>query len=190
MPVASCHNGRMCGRYADAREEEIVEAFTVTRVVAHQPPSRNVAPTQQVRIVVEDAAEPGVDAAPQRVLRAARWGLVPSWAKAIGARPQFNARSETLTVKPSFQAAAAHRRAIFPALGYYEWTPDAQGVKRPYFLRSGDGGVIGFAGIYEWWRVPAGLEVPGAEDGWLCSSTIVTRPATDYFPDGKVLRKA
>jgi hypothetical protein len=52
-----------------------------------------------------------------RVLRTAKWGLSPSWAKdaKIGSR-LINARSETVTEKPSFRAAAsARRRCLVPA---------------------------------------------------------------------------
>jgi len=161
----------MCGRYADPREEEIIAAFDVEVVSGHKEPSRNVSPTQAVRIVVEDAV---------RELRLARWGLVPSWTKAINSRMLLiNARSETLTAKPSFRAAAVHRRAIVPATGYYEWAANPAGRKTPYFLHPDDDSVLGFAGVYEWWRVPDGVTVAGAADGWLCSVAIITRPAMD-----------
>jgi hypothetical protein len=49
-------------------------------------------------------------------------GLLPSWAKdvKIGAR-LINARSETLTEKPAFRAAAARRRCLVPATGYFAY---------------------------------------------------------------------
>ena len=162
----------MCGRYADPREEEIVDAFDVRRVSRHQPASSNVCPTQTVRIVVDQPGQP-------RELRGARWGLVPSWARGLDGRPLINARAETVTAKPSFRQAAQRRRAIVPATGYYEWAPGPGRTKTAYFLHPDDDGVLGLAGLYEWWRTPAGLEVDGADGGWLCSMTIITRPATD-----------
>ena len=170
----------MCGRYADPREEDIIEAFDVQKVTARREASRAIAPTDLVRIVVEDAAAAKREERPVvRELRLARWGLVPSWAKALDKRNLLiNARAETVTVKPSFRVAAARRRAIVPAIGYYEWTTE-NGRKIPYFLHAPDDSVLGFAGLYEWWRVPEGLSLPGVEDGWLCSMTIITRPAAD-----------
>lgn len=170
----------MCGRYADAREEEIVEAYDVHAVSWHGPPSVNVCPTDVVGIVIEDGARAAREGAPAvRELRPARWGLVPSWSKAMPPRPLINARAETLAEKPSFRVAAARRRAIVPALGYYEWATDATGRKTPFFLHPEAGGVIGFAGVYEWWRPPEGVAITGMDDGWLCSMAIVTRPAMD-----------
>ena len=174
--------GDMCGRYADAREEEIVEAFDVRRILRHQEASANVCPTQTVRIVVDPAERP-------RQLCGARWGLVPSWARGIDGRPLINARAETVTAKPSFRQAAQRRRALVPAAGYYEWATGPEKAKTAYFLHPDDDGVLGFAGLYEWWRLPSESQ-PGlvdlsklddgcVADGWLCSTTIITRPATD-----------
>ena len=169
----------MCGRYADALEGAIVDWFDVQVVTGRKEPSRNVSPTQSVWVVVEDAAAAHRAEAPvARELRLARWGLVPSWASAPASRPLINARAETVTAKPSFRAAAARRRAIVPAAGYYEWV-GGPGGKTPFFLHAAGEPVLGFAGLYEWWRVPDGLALPAAVDGWLCSATIVTRPATD-----------
>jgi len=51
-----------------------------------------------------------------------RWGLVPSWAPdpSIGNR-MINARSETLTEKPSFKQLLGTHRCLIPADGFYEW---------------------------------------------------------------------
>lgn len=167
----------MCGRYADPREEEIIDAFGVQIVNGHKEPSLNVAPTDVVSIVVDPLRD---DGPLMRELWLARWGLVPSWTKTIDRRSLLiNARSETITVKPSFRSAAGHRRAIVPATGYYEWALQPNGKKVPYFLHSVDDSVLGFAGLYEWWRVPEGTTISGVKDGWLCSTTIITRPATD-----------
>ena len=166
----------MCGCYADAREEELADALDVEVVAGHREPSRNIRPTQLVWVVAA-AAQPGGGAA-VREMGLARWGLVPSWSKVLPSQPLINARAETATVKPSFRVAAARRRAILPAIGYYEWlaTP---GGKTPYFLHRADDAVLGFAGLYEWWKVPDGVAVKGAEDGWLRSVTILTRTAAD-----------
>ena len=70
----------MCGRFVIARErDELAELFEVEvdnlqgSVISH-----NIAPTQMVPIIVERE----VDGMPSRELHPARWGLLPSFAKA------------------------------------------------------------------------------------------------------------
>lgn len=113
----------------------------------------------------------------ERQLRLLDWGLVPSWSKPP-LRPMINARAETLTVKPSFRAAAARRRCLVPANGYFEWQAPAPGArgKQPWFLSAGEGDpVVAFAGIYEAWRDPQG----GPDAPWLLTCAIITRSAPD-----------
>lgn len=165
----------MCGRYAaTASPDELVEEFEIDFVDEQLaelcPPRYNIAPTDPVAAVVERLAEGVVT----RKLVPLRWGLVPSWAKAPTAT-MINARVETVTGKPAFRKAAAARRCVLPALGYYEWrseTPPgaAKPVKQPYFLRRSDGGSLLMAGLYEFWKGPA---------GWVASATIITTEASD-----------
>ena len=135
------------------------------------PPSYNVAPTDPVAIVLDSAkTEP-----PTRRLEAARWGLIPSWAKdpKIGARA-FNARSEELEDKRMFQTALQKRRAIVPSSGYYEWQQQGD-AKVPHFIHPADGGPLLFAGLYEWWKDPSKADDDPAR--WVLSFTILTRDA-------------
>lgn len=83
------------------------------------------------------------------------WGLVPVWAKDTkGAARLFNARSETVTEKPSFRAAATKRRGLVPADGYYEWQVTGDG-KIPRYLHPEDAGqVLSFAALYGFWPDP------------------------------------
>lgn len=90
----------------------------------------------------------------ERMLRSARWGLVPSWSKkGPSGRPLINARVETAAVKPSFRAAFSRRRAIIPADGYYEWTSEPAGDgtvrKQPYYIHPEDDAGLSMAGLYE-----------------------------------------
>jgi putative SOS response-associated peptidase YedK len=164
----------MCGRYAQTRAADALERdLIVDRILGEHPgPSWNVAPTQDVPVVLERVE----DERPERQLRTARWGLVPSWAKdtSIGAR-MINARSETVLEKPAFRKAAARRRALVPMDGYYEWQPQEHGPKTPFFLHAD--APLAAAGLYELWRDPA----RAADDPlrWLWSVTVITRPATD-----------
>jgi putative SOS response-associated peptidase YedK len=134
------------------------------------------------------AGAPQADAAPDpvRQLRTVRWGLVPSWAKdpSIGSR-MINARAETVSVKPAFRRAFAHRRCLLPADGYYEWQQPGEGAadkpgkkaKQPYFIYRADGGSLAFAGLYEFWR-DASLP-DGDPAAWLTTATIITTSAPD-----------
>jgi len=127
------------------------------------------------------AGPAGRDAGEARELRVVRWGLVPFWAKdpKIGSR-MINARAETVSVKPSFRRAFAHRRCLLPADGYYEWYrpgADAKAAKHPYYMYRADGGSLALAGLYELWR---NREFPDDHpDAWLWTSTIITTSAPD-----------
>lgn len=169
----------MCGRYSiTARASDLVAEFDIGLVVDETPPSWNVAPTDPVPAVVE--REPRGDEPeslhPVRQLRTMRWGLVPSWAKdpKIGSR-MINARSETLTEKPSYRSAAARRRCILPAAGFYEWQTES-GKKLPYFLHDPQNPILAFAGLYELWPDP---DIDDDDQRWLWTCTVITRPATD-----------
>jgi putative SOS response-associated peptidase YedK len=159
----------MCGRYASTRRDgDLLRDFQVASVVDEAPePSWNVAPTDPTRIVLERI----VDDLPDRQLRTLSWGLVPSWAKdpRMGSK-LINARSETFTTKPAFSSAAARRRCLVPADGYYEWMTAEDG-KHPMYLY-GDG-PLAFAGLYE--LRPADDD----REHWLWTYTILTCTATD-----------
>ncbi|MGI8760038.1 MAG: SOS response-associated peptidase [Jatrophihabitantaceae bacterium] len=173
----------MCGRYVNvASTADLTDEFDVEEVIGESAaPSWNVAPTDPVRIVVERHLPGDRDAAPVRQLRTVRWGLVPSWSKSrTGAAKMINARVETVTSKPAFKAAAARRRCLTPALGYYEWKR-ADGGKVPYFLHDPDGRGLAMAGLYEIWRDPALSD--DDPDKWLWTCTIITRAATDALGD-------
>lgn len=170
----------MCGRYANsATTAGLYGAFEIDEVVGEElPPSWNIAPTDPVRGIVHRRPRgEDDDVAAVRQLRTLKWGLVPSWSKTkTGGARLINARQETVTVKPAFKTAAARRRALLPADGYFEWqkTPDG---KIPYFLHPEDGGQLAFAGLYELWPDP---ELPDDDPGkWLWTATVITTQATD-----------
>ena len=168
----------MCGRFVVAgAASDLVALFDVSHAADDLPtPSWNVAPTDRVAIVLDSIPKADPEAEPLRRLEAARWGLVPGWAKdlSIGVTA-INARIESLEEKAHFKNAVKKRRALIPATGYYEWHT-VDGVKTPYFIHPPEGELMVFAGLYEWWRNPA--EADDSPNKWLLSTTIVTRDAT------------
>jgi putative SOS response-associated peptidase YedK len=143
----------MCGRYANfLDEQDLLDAFAVAEAAEDArllPPSWNIGPMHLAPIVALTPIGGDVAAPRHRRLIAARWGLVPTWAKdsSMGAK-MFNARSETVTEKPSFRAAFAQRRCLVPASGYYEWQA-REGGKQPYFIYPEDASPLAFAGLWE-----------------------------------------
>jgi putative SOS response-associated peptidase YedK len=169
----------VCGRYVNvAADSDLVEEFDVEDVIEDPPgPSWNIAPTDPVRIVVERTPKDAEEA--RRQLRTARWGLVPSWSRdAKGGAKMINARIETVTEKPAFKSAAARRRCLVPALGYYEWQ-QRDGGKVPHFLHDPDDGLLAMAGLYELWRDRSKSDDDPAR--WLITCTIITQQATDLL---------
>lgn len=168
----------MCGRFVITDyKASIRDAFSVEETSQDElKPSWNVTPMQGIPFVSEQLREGTL----VRRLEIARWGLVPVWSKdpkAAGAR-MINARSETVTEKPSFRTAAAKRRSIIPANGYHEWQKNEDGTKTPHYLHGEDEDqLLGFAGLYEFWADPTKPE--DADDKWLVTATILTRAAHD-----------
>ena len=115
-------------------------------------PRFNIAPTQTIPVIRREAEG--------RKIRKLRWGLIPRWAKeaSIGQR-MINARSETLTEKPSFRPLLYRHRCLIPADGYYEWSKTDTGKKQPYRIIIGDGELFAFAGLWDRWVSPEGKAV-------------------------------
>jgi putative SOS response-associated peptidase YedK len=138
----------MCGRFTQSLTgEAIAQAFDLDDI-PNWTPRYNLAPTQNVPVILMSEAG--------RTFKSLRWGLVPSWAKdlAIGAR-MINARSETVTEKPSFRSAFKKRRCLIAADGFYEWQKE-QGKKQPFYFRLENGQPFGLAGLWEQWQAPEG----------------------------------
>jgi putative SOS response-associated peptidase YedK len=153
----------VCGRYATARSAVDLAALfeALDETGGGLTPDYNVAPTDPVPIVTMGTGG--------RALRVARWGLVPPWARdaRVGAR-MINARAETVMSSNAFAPSFRQRRCLIPADGWYEWCP-GEGGKQPYFLTSGDGAVLVFAGL--WTLSAAGL----------LTSSIVTTAAVGHL---------
>ena len=156
----------MCGRFTlTADQDSFEDRFSLTGFDLGWVPSFNIAPTQEVLTVTNDGSENR----PELM----RWGLVPSWAKdpKIGNR-MINARSETLTEKPSFRTAFKRRRCLIPADGFYEWKREGK-AKKPMLITANPGGLFAFAGLWETWKQPDG--------SWLLTCAIITTSANEFM---------
>ena len=170
----------MCGRFVVARSVgELLTIFEADEIVGDVPGiSYNVAPTQNIAIVVDRAFEKAEDGSPlgelSREIHAARWGLVPRWSKGPGeGAPLINGRIETLLEKPSFKESVFRRRCVIPASGYYEWQVLADGTKQPFYIHAGEDGMLALAGLYEWWLDPTKSKDDPTR--WLLSATTLTK---------------
>ena len=168
----------MCGRYALAKDPAaLAEEFDAADGITGsdwQGPEYNVAPTTTVAAVVDrhprdDAGTPDPSRT-VRSLRPMRWGLVPGWARDVSVGNRLiNARAESIVEKPAFRRAAASRRCLLPADGWFEWLRDGS-HKTPYFMTLPSGASLALAGLWETWRSP---DSP-ADAGPLVSATVVT----------------
>jgi putative SOS response-associated peptidase YedK len=162
----------MCGRYTLKVDTTLAERFALSGDVPELQARYNIAPGQELPVVVANS--------PHRLVLM-QWGLVPFWAKtAREGYKLINARAETVDSKPAFKQAFGQRRCLVPATGFYEWQQVAGG-KQPYHFELTDGGTFAFAGLYSLWHDEGGAE--------LHSYTIITttpndlvRPVHDRMP--------
>ena len=143
----------MCGRFTlTVDPAEIADAFSDYTFPSQFAPRFNIAPTQPVLAIPNDAK----NRADFFV-----WGLIPSWAKdtAIGNK-LINARGETLAEKPSFRGGYKYKRCLILADGFYEWkSQPGSKAKTPYFIHMQDRKPFAFAGLWDEWHSPDGGEV-------------------------------
>ncbi len=144
----------MCGRFTltNVDPNVIAQAFSLDTPPQELSPRYNVAPTQPVASVLQNAEH-------KNQFAWMTWGLIPSWSKdASIASKLINARAETLPEKPSFRSALGKRRCLILADGFYEWKANGKQPKTPMRITLEDGGLFAFAGLYEHWTDPASGE--------------------------------
>lgn len=143
----------MCGRFTlQIPIEELKEIFALVEApTAPFKPRYNIAPTQQIPIIRQYA-----DCTNH--LDSLRWGLIPSWAKEPQPAPLINARSETISVKPTFKHGIRYQRCLIPTSGFYEWKREGD-HKTPMFIHFKDNSPMIFAGIWESWKAPEGQTI-------------------------------
>ncbi len=159
----------MCGRFTLASDAEALnQTFFDFAGPMDLSPRYNISPTQDVAVIVNTSTDTGESSETGQV-EFFHWGLIPSWAKdpKIGNR-MINARSETLSEKPSFRNAYKRRRCLILADGYYEWKKiPGDKLKQPVYIRLKSQKPFALAGLWEVWQVD-GMDEP------LRSCTIIT----------------
>lgn len=133
----------MCGRYTVSVVPEAIEEYFGIKMPEDYHQRYNSAPSQLLPVITNKDPE---------LIQAFKWGLIPSWAKDINiGHKMINARSETITEKPSFKNAFKTKRCLVIADSYYEWKNSEDG-KIPYRIKLSDHEVFAFAGIWEIWN--------------------------------------
>ena len=166
----------MCVRYVlhqtDAALAAIAQALS--RQLAPPEwakPRYNVALTQVMPVVAQGAAGPEV--------RGMMWGYVPFYERG---KPKMrmlpNAKAETAAASAAFRQAAAHRRCLVPANGFYEWRA-AGGRKDPQLFMLRGEEPFAFAGI---WETAEGERIPETFAVLTTEPNDLVRPIHDRMP--------
>ncbi len=109
-----------------------------------------------------------------------RWGLIPSWVKSIDDAnvirfKTFNARAESIDIKPSFSGPFKSKRCIIPVKGFFEWQ-HAGKDKIPWYIYHNANEIISIAGLYDEWVENSTGEVYN-------TFTIITTEANDLMAE-------
>ncbi|MGE3348080.1 MAG: SOS response-associated peptidase [Ramlibacter sp.] len=149
----------MCSNYVPVtRSDRLLSFFGVHRDARTEPPI-DVWPTGLAPFIRLRA--PGGDGRPiERLVDDGHFGLLPPFATEVAAgRRTYNARSETVAIKPSFRDAWRRgQRCIIPAEGVYEPRYNAQGKAERWYIHQPGHVPMGLAGIWTQWRDALGNE--------------------------------
>lgn len=154
----------MCGRFHLVKTPGITELFDKLGVPVTFEDRYNIAPTEQIPVVVDSDGE--------RQVFDARWWLVPSWSSGPDQKyAMFNARAETLSTSRAYRGPFRHRRCLIPASAFIEWTTSAEG-KLPYEITTAKQ-ALAIAGLWDHWQGGSGESI--------YSCTMVTTEAVPAF---------
>ncbi|MDP4603131.1 MAG: SOS response-associated peptidase [Solirubrobacteraceae bacterium] len=143
----------MCGRYTLAPGSLTLfsERFGVPNA-PEQAAGYNIAPGRPIAAVARRSG-----AAPSCEMF--HWGLIPAWSPAAETRyKMINARVETVREKRSYTDLISGHRCLIPADGFFEWQPQAEGPKRPWWFHLADSELFAFAGLWTSWQPQPGVE--------------------------------
>ncbi len=157
----------MCGRYTLAPGSLTLfpERFAVAAPAAslagyNIPPGRPVA-----TILRRDGAPPSGESF--------HWGLIPAWAQSAEKQyKMINARAETVQEKRAYSGLLAQNRCLIPADGFFEWQPQPDGPKQPWWFHLPGAELFAFAGLWTTWQPRPDVEP-------VDSCTILTTAAID-----------
>lgn len=153
----------MCGRFNVIDSPGLQALLRDLGIDLSLPSRANVAPTEQVSLVVHSEHGP--------LLRQARWWLTPAWAPQVDQKyAMFNARSETLGRSRAFRAPFRHQRGVVPMSSFIEWR-GAGGAKQPWLVTNQQA-ALAVAALWDVWDRG---EQP------LLSCTLVTTAAAPEF---------
>ncbi|MCS6905426.1 MAG: SOS response-associated peptidase [Bacteroidia bacterium] len=131
----------MCGRYALAIQGEILQKRYHLKEVKNFLPRYNIAPTQQVPVIIKQVDE-------YNTMLMMRWGLIPSWSKGIdNKKVMINIRLESCLEKPGFKGLWQKHRCIVPISGFFEWKEQV-----PYYIFSAKYPLLSLAAIWDTWH--------------------------------------
>ncbi|GAB1365145.1 MAG TPA: SOS response-associated peptidase [Candidatus Cloacimonas sp.] len=158
----------MCGRFAQVIKHDQLKKLTDELKLKESSEqlelNYNVAPTQTVSAVIAQGSV--------RYLGFFRWGLIPSWMKAVPEKALINVRCESILEKPSFKVSFLRRRCLVPVNGFYEWRSRD---KQPFFFHSSGSDLLYLAGIYDAWYSADGSYIP--------SLGIITQDSDEQMAD-------
>ncbi|MCP8617905.1 SOS response-associated peptidase [Salirhabdus salicampi] len=157
----------MCGRFTlTTNQFDIMDAFHLDNMPEDYEPRYNVAPGQNVLVVIHDGNKTKAGTL--------KWGLVPSWAKdpSIGYK-MINARLETAPEKPSFKRLIERRRCLIVADSFYEWKKEGK-KKQPVRISLTNRKLFSFAGLWDRW-------VQNEKE--IVSCTILTKEPNDFMTE-------
>jgi putative SOS response-associated peptidase YedK len=107
-----------------------------------------------------------------------RWGLIPYWTRSRTDADEirfktFNARSGSISVKPSFSRSFAGKRCLIPVRGFFEWQHTSN-LKIPWYITLKDGDIMSLAGLWDEWEDSSTGEI-------FSTFTVVTTDANDLM---------
>jgi putative SOS response-associated peptidase YedK len=158
----------MCGRYElNATPAELDRHFArvlAPGAAASLPPftSYNIAPSLRCPVIRYSRRDRA------NVIELLTWGFEPQWSE----RSWINARDDRLFSAPTFRDAAAKRRCLVIATGWYEWQARERG-KQPFYVHRNTRQLLAFAGVW--------TAKKNAASEWHLSFAIVTTEASGAF---------